>query len=629
MAFRSIDQLRALLDHLEGEERSQQLAFFQGILETGPAAVAELDGRLPGSRAPRALRRLAMEASFYFPWPGWVPINQRLLRYETDHGIFLTGVRALGRMGTPEALEALRDLNAVRQGEAFTETLAEVLSQTDPGEAFNHYFGRLMQGSANAGVANEAAQRLMQLVDAGSLGALQALARHPDLLVFRHALQLLAHVFTGEAAKVLQTIFLESHRETLADRRLKSALGDLRTLPQAAAWEAGTAALAALEAEDEPDGQLCGFYREVLAATQEGRPSQLGSLLFQTAEAMHVRGRRLGFAVDAAAEGLAEMAARGLIPAQAVLDLLVPACREQTGREGLARALARLVPPQALELHRLILDWPDGALRAAAVEVLGARGEPGLQPVLLQACRDPLTDIADRARSFIGRMPDAEDLAAGLLRSAQPADFQLGLRLVSEQRFRGLVPELLDLLQGATREELVLQLLEALGAVGAEQALEPLLGMLHSGQSPRMQSAIAQALRAMASPAAAMALCAKADEIKAPAIHVIAVEALAAAHAGVPLAPEAGPVLAGQVRRAWNDRNPWPARLRLVQALQAITLDLPGAWLDFSGLVSEALAEKRPPSAWSSDELHQVQAAGREFTRRAGPESAPGSSRSS
>ena len=34
MAFRSIDQLRSLLEHLDGEERSQQLAFFQCILET-------------------------------------------------------------------------------------------------------------------------------------------------------------------------------------------------------------------------------------------------------------------------------------------------------------------------------------------------------------------------------------------------------------------------------------------------------------------------------------------------------------------------------------------------------------------------------------------------------------------
>jgi HEAT repeat protein len=625
MASSSLDHLRTFLDHLDGDDRSHQLAFFQGILEAGPDAIAELDGRLPGSRAPRALRRLTMEASFYFPWPGWVRIHQRVLRYEADHEIFVTGVRALGRIGTEPALEALRELNAMRQGEAFTETLAEVLSQTDPREAFNHYFSRLLQGSANAGVANEAAQRLLQLVDGGSIEALRTLAQHPDLLVFRHAIVLLAHVFTKEAAEALRAVFLESHLEVLGDRGLKEAMAAFRTLPPAAAAEAAGAALDALDSAPrkggDPGGLLSGFYLEVLGATQEGKASQLGSLLAQAAEAMHLRSRRLGFAVDAAAEGLVEMVAKGQIAGPAVLDLLVESYREQTGREGVARAIARLVPAQAQEIHRLILDGPDGAQRAAAVEILGARAEAALQPVLLQACRDPLADIADRARFFLGRLPDAEDIASGLLRAQAPADFQLGLQLVSEHRFRGLVPDLLVLLKAATREDLVLQLVEALGAVASDQAIEPLLEMLHSGQSPRLQTAIAQALRAMGSLKAARTLCAKADEIKLCALHVIAVEALAAAHRGTggPLPLDAGPLLRDQARAGWNDRNPWPSRLRLVLALQSIGLEAPEVWRDLAGLVEEALAEKRSPTAWSTEELHAVQAAAREFARRAGP----------
>ena len=622
MATSSLDHLRLLLDHLDGDDRAQQLAFFQGILEAGPAAIDELDSRLPGSRAPIALRRLAMEASFYFPWPGWVRIHQRLLRYEADHGIFVTGVRALGRLGTEAALEALRELNGLRQGEAFTETLAEVLSQTDPQEAFNHYFSRLLQGSANAGMANEAAQRLLQLVDGSSIEALKSLAQHPDLLVFRQGLVLLSRVFTPEAAAALKAIFRESHREVLADRKLKEAMAAFRTLPQAAAFEAAGAALEALEAPEDLEGLLGDFYQDVLAATQEGKPSQLGSLLTQTAEAMHGRSRRLAFAVDAAAEGLVAMVGYGQIGGPEVLELLVEAYREQTGREGVARAIARLVPAGAQEIHRLILDGPDGAQRAAAVEILGARGEAALQPVLLQACRDPLTDIADRARFFIGQLPDAEDLASALLNAPAPADFQLGLRLVAEHRLRGLVPDLLAMLKTASREDLVLQLIETLGAVADDRAADPLLEMLHSGQSLRVQTAIAQALRGMASPRVAMALCAKAEEIKVGSLRVIAVETLASAHgdAQAPLPTGAGPGLLEQVRQAWYDRNPWPLRLRLVLALQAIRLDAPEVWLELASLVNEALTEKRSPTAWTSEELHQVQAATREFARRAFPQ---------
>ena len=620
MASRPIDLLRALLDHLDGDIRSQQLAFFQGVLEVGPAVIEELNGRLPGSRAPKALRRLAMEASFYYPWPGWVPIHQRLLRYEADYPIFVTGVRALGRVGTEEALEALRELNSMRQGVEFKETLAEVLSQTDPTEAFNHYLSRLMQGSANAGVANEAAQRLLQLVDASSILPLSTLAQHPDLLVFRHAIVLLAHVYTREAAEALKDIFAVSHREVLADRLLKEALAALRLLPPAAAAEAAGEGLKGLTgASEETEAILGTFYQDIVGAVLDGKGGQLAGLMAQATEDMHVRSRRLAFALDAGAEGLAEMVVRGLIDGVVVLDLLVQAYREQTGREGVARALARLAPAQAREIHQLILDGPDGAQRAAAVEVLGERCEPALQPVLLQACRDALTDIADRARFHLGQLPDAEALASDLLHAASPVDFQLGLKLVAERRFQSLVPEILELLHGASREDLVLQLIEALGMVGAAQAAEPLLAMLHSGQSTRVQTAIAQGLRSLGSPQVARALCAKADELKLPIVHAIAAELLIAAEGGGGLMPaEAAPLLMDQLRKAWNDRNPWAIRLRLVLALQTLGLDAPAVWLELGNLVTAALAEKRSPTAWSPEELHQIQAAARDFAKRGG-----------
>jgi len=441
--------------------------------------------------------------------------------------------------------------------------------------------------------------------------------------VFRHALTLLAHVFTAEAAQALIENLADSHREALSDRKLKEGLAALRSLPAAAAAACAAEALAALgeapaQGEDPREG-LRAFYLDVLAAAQEPKAGQLPAVLAQAAEGLHLRSRRLGFAVDTAAEGLAEMSARGLVDAEAVLELLVPAYREQTGREGVARAIARLVPSGAHTVHQLILHGTDGALRAAAVEVLGSRRDPALEPVLLQACRDPLTDIADRARYFLGQLPDSEDLTRALLRSPAPTEFQLGLQLVSEQRFEGMVPALLELLRTVAREDLVLNLVGALGAVGSRQASEPLLDMLHSGQSPRVQAAIAHALRALGRPETARALCAKADEIKLPAIHLLAVEALAEAYGGScgPMPPDAGTLLLDQVRKAWNDRNPWAPRLRLVRALQAVDLDAPAVWQELAALAGEALGEKRAPGAWTPDELHQAQAAAREFARRA------------
>lgn len=621
MVSRTLDQFRTVLDHLDGEDRDHQLAFFRGLLATGPEAVAELDGRLPGSRAPRALRQLALEGSFYFPWPEWVPILARILRYELDHAIFLTGARALGRIGSPEALDALRELNTLRQQPDFKEVVAGVLTQTDPREAFDHYLGRLLEGSSNPGVANEAAQRLISLVDGEKLESLRTLTMHPDLLVFRHGVLLVAAVPTEEAAQVLADLFEDSHHEVLSDRQLKEVLAGFRALPPAAAREKALEALRAVNAGEglELPTAVKDLYREVLAATEESRASALPAALGQAQEAMHNRARRLAFAIDAAAEGLAAMVQKGLAEPGTILDLLVESFRDQTGREGLARALARLAPADATRIHTLLLEGPDGAQRAAAVEVLGGREEPALQPVLLKACRDPLTDIADRARYHLVRLPGAEALARELLKAADPLDLALGMALVAQGRFLGLVPDLLEMVRDGTREETTLQIIETLGTVGGELARVQLLDMLHSGQSLRVQTLVAEALRGLGSEETAMALCAKADELKNPLLHTIALEALALAHgtAEHALAPGNGTMLLHHVRRAWMDRNPWPLRLRVVQALQDVQLQNPEIWTAVGDLVRDTLAEKRPAGAWSPDALHAVQAAAREFSRRA------------
>ncbi len=622
MASKALDNFRGVLDHLDGDDRQHQLAFFRCILEAGPDAVPELDGRLPGSRAPRALRQLAMEAAFYFPWPDWLDILARILRYESDLAIFETGVRALGRLATPAAMDALRELNTMRQGADFKEILAEVLAQTDPQEAFNHYLEHLLEGSANPAAANEAAHRLAPLVGPANLEALRVVAQHPDLLVFRHGLLLLAMVQTAEAAEGLADILEDSHREVLSDRLLKEQVAQFRTLQGAAAREKAQASLGALDAGEALDAPplIKRFLADVVAATEEGaKPSALNAVITQAAEAMHQRARRLGFAVDSSAEGLAAHVKKGLIDHGRVLDLLVEAFREQTGREGVARALARLVPADAGKIHQLILDGPDGAQRAAAVEVLGARQEAALQPVLLQACRDPLTDIADRALFHLGHLPGALDLARTLLREPAPQDLSLGLRLAAQRRFPELVPDLLDLMRSSTREETTLQVIEALGAVGGAEAAAQLLDMLHSGQSLRIQTGVGQALAGLGDPDVALALCARADAIKLPVLHGLAVEALAAAHgaSGPALAEQNGSMLLHQVRGAWADRNPWALRLRVVNALVEIRLPHPETWSVLVDLVRDTLTEKRPAGAWSPDALHAVQGAAKVFMRRA------------
>ncbi len=618
MPLSALDPLRTLLDHFKEGDRHQQLAFFRAFHEAGPEALEELAPRVLRPTAPKGLRLLAAEAGYYHPWPGWTPVLARVLRRETDPGIFQTGTMALGRIRTPKALEALRELSVIHAAPAFRTQVAEVLAHADPAEAFRFHLGHLLEGSRHPAAANEAAHRLAGLVDGGSLPPLQAALGHADLLVFRHALRLIAGIPTAEAAAFLAEFLETSHQEALDDRDFKAALGALRGLQGSALREAVQAQQDAQDGTGS-EGACHRFLVEMHSLVLEGKAARISARMTEAGEEIHLRARRLGFAVDASAEGLAGLAAQGCIPSGAVLPLLERTLRDQTGREGAARALARLVPAGDGARLGLLLSHPDATLRIAAIEALGERREEALRPALLQACRDAIHDHAQRALFHLGQLSDPASQARELLTQPRPADRDLALRFVALHGLTDLVPELLEEVERAEREEWRIQVLGVLGALKATAAVPTLAALLHSGQSPRLQSALAEALRDMEDPAAALQLGERAAELKQPLLHAVAVEALARAHAtpATALPPEAFPGLHDQVMGAWEDRNPWPLRLRVISALEGLQLQAPARWTPFVGLVQEALGEKRPPNAWTPTDLARVQDILREWVRLA------------
>ena len=545
--------LEVFLDRLDPTRRADQLAFFRTIAEIGPTSVKELAGRVHQVSCPAGLRRLTLEFTYYTPWPEWLPMVDRLLRHEKDLSFFETGVRALGRMRTPKALAALRSLAQGRAEEGFREVVDQVLRESDPAEAFKHHFTRLLQGSAQPADANEGARQLENLLSPESLEPLQAAVSHPDPLVFRHAIRLVGRIPTPETAAFLLGYLEETHQEALAQRAARNS-----------------------EAAADP-------------ATQHAR--------------------RLEFGLDAAAQGLANLALLGHIDPGPLLPVLAACLKEHTGRAGVASALARLVPPEDQERLDLLLDEPEGALRAAAVEVLGERKDVAFQPALLKVRKDALTDIAQRALWHLGQLPDPEGTAQRFLSHSDPEEVLIGLRFTAMHRLEALVPDLLDLLTQENREGVMVAALETLGSLGSSRAVDPLLALLHSGQSPRIQLALAEALRDLGDDAGARALVARAEELKAPLLCVVAVEALARAHDG-PDRPLSGPASADllrAVRGGWSDRNPWPLRRRIASALLALQSEDKVLWADLSDLVQATLGEKRPPGTVAPEDLASLQ----------------------
>ena len=82
----------------------------------------------------------------------------------------------------------------------FREVVAQVLLESDPAEAFQYHFSRLLQGSARPVDANEGAHQLARLLGPGSLEPLKDGVSHPDPLVFRHALRLICRIPSEDAA---------------------------------------------------------------------------------------------------------------------------------------------------------------------------------------------------------------------------------------------------------------------------------------------------------------------------------------------------------------------------------------------------------------------------------------------
>jgi len=636
--------LEMFLDRLDPEGREHQLAFFRIMAAAGPDALDSLTERVHRVSCPAGLKQLVLESSFYFPWPQWVPVIERLLRHEKHLELFETGVHALGRIGTTEALDVLRDLSLTRATPAFRQLVDQALRESDPAEAFQHHFSRLLQGSAHPADANEGAHQLSRLLGPHHLEPLKAGVSHPDPLVFRHALRLICQIPTQAAADFLLEYLEDIQRDAMEDRQARVILTDFRALPRPEVLEKAIQLLSARWKEPQPDavedlasgqadriraaaatlrqagtGILDVLLADTLEAALDEKPAHLAKFLSQAGESAHQRTRRLDFALLTAAQGLAELAGRGHIQIEALLPPLAEPLRQGTGNAGVARALASVVPVGDQELLDLLLGQAEGALRSAALEVLGGRKDPALRPALLGLCRDAIADIADRSLWHLGQLPDPEGTARTLLGNADPEEVLVGLRFIAMHHLRTLVPDLLDLATTEIRETLLLAIFAAIGQTGSPQAADPLLNILQVTQAPQLRLAIAEAVRDLGDGAGACALGRRAAELKDPELCTVALEALAWAFdtPDQPLPAVASAHLVTLARAGWSARNPWPLRPRIVDALVSVQVPGRSFWMELSSLVQSTLAEKRAPGAVSTEDVARMQAGARLLAQKA------------
>jgi hypothetical protein len=641
MSVPALTQFRMFLDRLDPSERVAQLRFFRLLAQSGEEGVGDLRARVLKARTSREARLLFVEAAFYHPSPEWLDTLGTLLRRESDPSVFKVGAWALGRLGLG-ASAILGGLYATCTEPTFKEILSQEILRTDPTQAFHYHLARLMEGSSNPRVANEAALELTKLVQAQQLEVLTALVRHEDLLIARHALKLLSLLRTQEVGTFFLAILRETHGEILADRELKEVLAILRTVSGPPLQEAllpwlakaferlGPEVLRSLQGEDPAQraqavtelratarNALEVFLAEAEALVVEARWTHWALLLSGTGEAHHQRARQAAFAVDTCAQALGALVAQGLADPAAVRAVIQAAYEAQTGREGVARVFGALVEPGDARGLETLLGGQDGTLRAAALEALGARADAALMPFLLRACKDPIVETAQRAMVSVGRTPGALEVVVDLLKGSHSDEVRLALGIAGLNRMQGVVPEVLRLLEASAREDLVLACAETLGLIGSPEAAPVLLALLHSGQSQRMQIALGSALRDLGASEAAKGLAERANQLRNPQLHLLAAEALVRIHgAENPLPAEGSELLRSQIQGCWEDKNPWALRHRLILALQGLWAEDSTLYQEVVALITAVLADKRCQAVWSPAEQNAAKAVAKELGQR-------------
>ncbi len=638
MASDLLPQLRLLLDHLDPDSDEDLLLYFRMLDAMGQDAIPELGPRLLVASAPVSTRMLVMEAAYYHPYDSWVKLLSRALRREGDVTIFEVGVRALMRIGSANATEELRLLSTLIHEPVKRDLLTNALLATDPAKAFEHYLNSLFQGSSNPGVANQAAAELQRLVGPDQLESLLVIVYHQDMLISRHALKLITGIYTEESSQFLKAYLMECHQDVMDDRIFKDIINTVRGLGIIEVWpvllekiqerfdDTGKDELAKLQSGG-PDagevglrnieglrafvrGSLDIFLLDSLAVILQGKGGKMPQLISEATQGIQGRSRRIPHALDTCAAGLEGMVAKGILPAAEVVSLLQQVFLAQTGRDVSARVMGALVDPGEKDILDAILNCSENNLRSAALEAVGGRKDDRFLEFLLQACRDPIEDVANRMMIALGGLTGLEERVLSLLASRTPEDVRQALRIIRLNHMDALSEQVLAFLDGNQREELSLEAIQALGGLG--NANGALLERMHSGQSLKILAAMAEALAAQDRDSV-LALSARVIDLRHSEAWMLAAEGLIRAwNEQDPMPPEASARVAKILQMVWDEHASVGWRMRIIQALDGTEersgffCQSPEHLEQVIHLLNACLEDKRATQGWSMEQQNQL-----------------------
>jgi hypothetical protein len=642
-----LDELRAWLgSHVEADAASQ-VRLYQLLQQLRQMALPELGARLARSTTPLALRRLILGLTTKFDWPEWVPWLLQALVQEADLGVFDEGCAALGRLELRSAREALQKLAAQRTDPDRQLILRRELGAQEAQQSLSFYLGRLLEGEANPRLAHQGARGLAAVAEADDLSRLWEALASADPLALRLLLRAVSELPGAGAGPLLLDLFQDTLRtledleslEALTHRlqvgartsaktdlalALADRMGDLhgdtiRALQAALEVEEGGHPLAHLDRlRDQTKGLYERFLVESMSVLVEGKVSRFSAMVTEAQDQATRQQVSLGATLNHVCECLVRQVVEGRLTSAQVVPQLQAACIRFSHSEGLDHAFCRLVPATDEPALAWILGISDPKRRSACLDALGAREEDALVPFFLQAMQDAIVEVGQRAMHHFGKLPSSFPVVMELFLSGQPEQVRTALRIFTVNGTKAAAEPLLTFLKADVRDDLLLEAVEALGAIRSPSACPVLLDLLHDGKPARLQEALVEALAELATPEAGLGLLAKSSHLKLPHVLIRALEGLLAAFPGFehPLPQEAVPDLEQLITRCCDDREGEGQRLRAILAAQNLFCFDQALYTRLKDVFSDFLFDLRTKGDWDRDTNDRVAAVVKELGRR-------------
>lgn len=642
-----LDALRALVaDYADGDATFPgRLA--QALQKMKKQALAVVGGQLARDGAPRGLRRAVLACVVSTDWPEWVPWIHRGLQAEADLGVFDEGCAALGALGTWDALEALRELQASRREPDRQVILARELGQFQSQHGLAYHLSRLQEGEGNPRLAAQGAKALAAIATEADLDALIAVHRDGPPATRRLALRVLAGLPCPAAREYLAGLAEQTRVEYLDQQALRELLGRLQTLPrpsvlpellrQAGERFAARApdALAALQQAATQEEAKAGpaldalagqaqdafeqFLVEALTLLTEGKAARYAAMVAEAAKAVESASTQLVGQCDQVMEALAALVDRGAFPLERFLALGAGLCRARAGGEDFLNAYLRLLPASEAGLRDELLADPDPARRDRYLHALGAREDDSLAPFFLKATQDSIVEVGATAVHHLGRLPSSFPLLMTLFPNGNADQVRLALWVFKENRPRQAAGPLMEFLQSDGRDSLLVDAVDALAAIGSPESAPVFLELLHDGKPLSLQVALARALGQLGTAEASLGLLDRAPALKQPPVLILALEGALRAFPGFdrPLPGERLPAFMKLLERCCDDREGEGNRLRAVLAAQDLYVFDRPAYDQLKDRFSDYLFDMRTKETWDRDNNDRVAAVVKELARRA------------